>query len=143
MNEISILLIEDNEGDIVLTLEALKEARIHNRVDVARDGEEALRFLQKEGAFVTAPTPGLILLDINLPKMDGIEVLAKIKNDEHLKLIPVVMLTTSSAEKDVIDSYAHYANCFITKPVGYQHFMEVIYTIREFWISLVKLPKLN
>lgn len=142
-NEVRILLIEDNEGDILLTLEALREARINNGIDVMKDGEKALRFLKKEGEFESAATPGLILLDINLPKVDGIELLGYIKNDEKLKVIPVVMLTTSNAEKDIMASYANHANCFITKPVGFQNFMDVIYTIREFWVSIVQLPKPN
>lgn len=140
-NEVRILLIEDNEGDILLTLEALREARINNGIDVMKDGEKALRFLKKEGEFAHVGTPGLILLDINLPKVDGIELLGYIKNDEKLKVIPVVMLTTSNAEKDIMASYANHANCFITKPVGFQNFMDVIYTIREFWVSIVQLPK--
>src|SRR5678816_1415829 len=117
---VHILLVEDNEGDIVLTLEALKEARIHNNVDVIRDGEKAMEFLKKEGEFGNAKTPDLILLDINLPKIDGKEVLASIKNDEVLKIIPVVMLTTSDSEKDIIESYNSHANCYITKPVGFE-----------------------
>jgi chemotaxis family two-component system response regulator Rcp1 len=140
-NEVRILLIEDNEGDILLTLEALKEARINNSVDVMKDGERALQFLKKEGEFSGAQTPGLILLDINLPKIDGIEVLAHIKNDDQLKVVPVVMLTTSNAEKDIMASYGNHANCFITKPVGFQNFMDVIYTIKEFWVSIAQLPK--
>lgn len=140
MKEINILLIEDNEGDIVLTLEALKEARISNTVNVVRDGEEAMQYLHKEGAYINATTPSLILLDINLPKIDGKEVLSNIKNDETLKIIPVVMLTTSDSEKDVFEAYYHHANCYITKPVGFQSFMEVIHTIKEFWINLVHLP---
>ena len=115
--EIRILLVEDNEGDIILTLEALKEARIGNMIDVVRDGDEALRFLGKEGDFQNQETPDLILLDINLPKVDGIEVLTIIKKDEHLRIIPVVMLTTSDSEKDVMESYQCHANCYITKPV--------------------------
>jgi CheY-like chemotaxis protein len=137
---VHILLVEDNEGDIVLTLEALKEARIHNNVDVIRDGEKAMEFLKKEGEFGNAKTPDLILLDINLPKIDGKEVLASIKNDEVLKIIPVVMLTTSDSEKDIIESYNSHANCYITKPVGFENFMRVILTIKEFWISIVQLP---
>jgi two-component system, chemotaxis family, response regulator Rcp1 len=138
--EVNILLIEDNEGDIVLTLEALKEARINNSVDVVRDGEKALEYLYKEGEFVNAGTPDLILLDINLPKIDGKEVLASIKNDDILKIIPVVMLTTSDSEKDILESYTNHANCYITKPVGFENFMKVIFTIKEFWISIVQLP---
>jgi CheY-like chemotaxis protein len=139
--EIHILLIEDNEGDIVLTIEALKEARINNTIDVVRDGEKAMSFLKKEGEFSAATTPDLILLDINLPKIDGKEVLANIKNDERLKVIPVVMLTTSDSEKDIFESYHNHANCYITKPVGFQSFIEVIHTIKDFWITIVQLPK--
>jgi chemotaxis family two-component system response regulator Rcp1 len=139
--EIHILLIEDNEGDIVLTIEALKEARISNTIDVVRDGEKAMAFLLKEGEFAEAATPDLILLDINLPKIDGKEVLANIKNNEVLKVIPVVMLTTSDSEKDIFESYHNHANCYITKPVGFQSFIEVIHTIKEFWITIVQLPK--
>jgi two-component system, chemotaxis family, response regulator Rcp1 len=139
--EIHILLIEDNEGDIVLTIEALKEARISNTIDVVRDGEKAMQFLKKEGEFRNATTPDLILLDINLPKIDGKEVLANIKNSDVLKVIPVVMLTTSDSEKDIFESYHNHANCYITKPVGFQSFIEVIHTIKEFWITIVQLPK--
>jgi CheY-like chemotaxis protein len=139
--EIRILLVEDNEGDIILTLEALKEARIGNMIDVVRDGDEALRFLGKEGDFENQETPDLILLDINLPKVDGIEVLTIIKKDEHLKIIPVVMLTTSDSEKDIMESYQCHANCYITKPVNFVNFMEVIQAIKDFWINIVQLPK--
>jgi two-component system, chemotaxis family, response regulator Rcp1 len=139
--EIRILLVEDNEGDIVLTLKALKKAHVHNEIDVVRDGEQALQFLHKEGSYSQAETPGLILLDINLPKIDGVEVLSEVKKHEHLRLIPVVMLTTSDSEKDILQSYYHYANCFITKPVNFTKFMEVIKTVKEFWISIVQLPK--
>lgn len=139
---IRILLVEDNEGDIVLTLKALEKAKVLNSVDVVRDGEQALQFLRKEKPFREAETPGLILLDINLPRMDGREVLATIKKDEELKVIPVIMLTTSDSEKDVLQAYLHHANCFITKPVSFQSFMEVIHTIKEFWINIVRLPKL-
>jgi two-component system, chemotaxis family, response regulator Rcp1 len=141
IKNVRILLVEDNEGDILLTLEALKEARITNAVDVVRDGDEALRFLAKEGGFKDAETPGLILLDINLPKVDGIEVLATIKKDESLRIIPVVMLTTSDSEKDILQSYQSHANCYITKPVNFKNFMEVIQTIKDFWINIVQLPK--
>ena len=139
--EIRILLVEDNKGDVILTLKALKKAHVHNEIDVVRDGEEALQFLHKQGKYQDAETPGLVLLDINLPKIDGVEVLAEIKNHEHLRVIPVVMLTTSDSEKDIMQSYYHYANCFITKPVNFSKFMEVIETIKEFWISIVQLPK--
>jgi chemotaxis family two-component system response regulator Rcp1 len=140
MKEVHILLVEDNEGDIVLTLEALKEARINNCVNVVKDGEEAMNYLNKKGEYTNATTPDLILLDINLPKIDGKEVLANIKNDDILKIIPVVMLTTSDSEKDIIESYNNHANCYITKPVGFENFMKVILTMKDFWISIVQLP---
>ena len=142
-NEIRILLVEDNEGDILLTLEALREARIGNEVDVVKDGDRAVQFLKKEGEFKDAYTPDLILLDINLPRMDGFEVLAVIKSDERLSVIPVIMLTTSDSEKDILESYKHHANCYITKPVNFENFMNVIQTIKEFWINIVKLPNQN
>lgn len=134
-------MVEDNEGDIILTLKALKKAQVHNEIDVVKDGEQALQFLLKEPPYAQAETPGLILLDINLPKIDGVEVLSEIKKHEKLRLIPVVMLTTSDSEKDILQSYYHYANCFITKPVNFAKFMEVIKTVKEFWISIVQLPK--
>ena len=140
--EVRILLVEDNEGDIVLTLKALKEAKLNNEVDVVRDGEAALQFLHKESPFENVKTPGLILLDINLPKMDGKEVLAHIKSHEPISLIPVVMLTTSNSEIDILESYQHHANCYITKPVDFAKFMEVVQIIKDFWITIVQLPKL-
>jgi len=141
MKEINILLVEDNEGDILLTMEALKEAKIHNEINVVKDGDAALQYMKKQGKYQDAATPDLVLLDINLPKMDGIEVLENLKNDELLKVIPVVMLTTSDSEKDIFQSYQNHANCYITKPVNFENFMEVIQTIKEFWINIVKLPK--
>jgi chemotaxis family two-component system response regulator Rcp1 len=141
LKEVRILLVEDNEGDIVLTMEALKEAKIRNNIDVVRDGEQALQFLKKEGAYKEAESPDIIFLDINLPKIDGTEILSMIKNDDLLKVIPVIMLTTSDAERDIMKSYYNHANCYITKPVDLDKFMEVIQTIKNFWISIVKLPK--
>ncbi len=139
--EIKILLVEDNEGDVVLTLQALKKANVTNGINIAMDGEEAMQFLRKEGKFVHAETPDLVLLDINLPKVDGMEVLAEIKNDDILKSIPVVMLTTSDSENDIVRSYNNHANCYITKPVDFAKFIEVVQAIKDFWISIVKLPK--
>lgn len=139
MQQIHILLVDDNEGDILLTREALDDARIVNKISIAYDGLEAIRFLKKQP--VGANTPDLILLDINLPKMNGTEVLAFIKSDPDLKRIPVIMLTTSSAEKDILASYDNHANCYITKPVDLDRFMNVVRTIEDFWISIVKLPK--
>ena len=139
MQQIHILLVDDNEGDILLTKEALDDARIINKISIAYDGVEALRFLRKQ--IGSQDTPDLILLDINLPKMDGTELLGIIKTDPNLKRIPVIMLTTSSAEKDILASYNNYANCYITKPVDLDRFMDVVRTIEDFWISIVKLPK--
>jgi len=134
--EIKILLVEDNEGDIVLTQEALKDGRIKNNIIIARDGVEALAVLDSgEGL------PDLILLDINLPKLNGLEVLTAIKKDPRLKTIPVIMLSTSDEQNDIFTSYNNYANCFITKPVDFNRFIDVVRTIETFWISIVKLPK--
>ncbi|RYY27254.1 MAG: response regulator [Chitinophagaceae bacterium] len=138
--ELVILLVEDNEGDIVLTVEALKEARINNKVVVVRDGEQALEYLYQQGLYADVELPDIVLLDINLPRIDGKEVLGKIKNDERLKSIPVVILTTSDSEKDIMESYNNHANCYITKPVDFNKFMQVVMMIKSFWISLVKLP---
>ena len=141
MQQIHILLVDDNEGDILLTREALEEARIINKISIASDGMEAVNFLRKTPPFADADMPDLILLDINLPKMDGTEVLSIIKSDPDLKRIPVIMLTTSSSEKDILASYDNYANCYITKPVDLDRFMDNVRTIEDFWISIVKLPK--
>jgi chemotaxis family two-component system response regulator Rcp1 len=142
MQQIHILLVDDNEGDILLTREALDDARIINKISIAYDGVEAISFLKKHPPYRGTETPDLILLDINLPKMDGTEVLSIIKNDPDLKRIPVIMLTTSSAEKDILASYDNHANCYITKPVDLDRFMDVVRTIENFWISIVKLPKI-
>jgi len=139
--DIHILLVEDNEGDIILTKEALAEGRVINQISVVRTGVEAVDFLQKRGEYSEAETPDLILLDINLPMMNGLEVLEKIKSDEYLRSIPVVMLTTSGSERDILASYRKYANCYITKPVNYGEFLEVVRSIEDFWISIVKLPR--
>ena len=137
---VKILLVEDNEGDIVLTLEALKEAKINNVIQVVKDGEEALQYLRKQERFSNMETPDLILLDINLPKLNGKEVLAEIKKDEDLMIIPVVILTTSDSEKDILESYQYHANCYITKPVDFQKLMDVVHKIKDFWFSIVQLP---
>lgn len=138
---INILLVEDNPGDIRLTKEVLKEGKIRNSLSVVTDGEEALLFLKKEGPYKAAFTPDIILLDLNLPKKDGREVLSQIKEDNVLKLIPVIVLTTSDAEQDIINMYAHHANCYITKPVDFNQFINVIRSIENFWLTIVKLPK--
>ncbi|HWP56445.1 MAG TPA: response regulator [Candidatus Acidoferrales bacterium] len=137
---IEVLLVEDNPGDVRLTREALKEGRLLNNVSVAADGIEALAFLRREGKYAHAPTPDLILLDLNLPKKDGREVLAEIKADPRLRRIPVVVLTTSSAEEDIVKTYDLHANCYITKPVDLEQFMRVVKSIEDFWVSVVRLP---
>jgi CheY-like chemotaxis protein len=137
---VEILLVEDNAADVRLTREALKENKIANVLHVVGDGEEAIAFLRQKGKHAEAPRPDLILLDLNLPKKDGREVLAEIKVDDDLKRIPVVVLTISKAEEDILKSYNLHANCFITKPIDLSQFMEVVHTIEDFWLSLVKLP---
>jgi len=139
-NPIQILLVEDNPGDIRLTQEVLKDAKIGNDLSIVMDGEEALLFLRKTGKYKNVPTPDLILLDLNLPKRDGREVLSDIKSDPLLKLIPVIVLTTSSAEQDVLNMYAHHANCYIMKPVDFNQFAIVLRSIEDFWLMVVKLP---
>ena len=143
MKDVHILLVEDNEGDIVLTLEALKEAKVLNTIDVVRDGEEALHFLRKQNKYAAAQTPDIIFLDINLPRIDGTEILTIIKNDPELRLIPVIMLTTSDSERDILKSYWNHANCYITKPVDLEKFMDVIHSIKSFWINIVQLPNVH
>ncbi|MDD5250625.1 MAG: response regulator [Rhodocyclaceae bacterium] len=137
---IRILLVEDNPGDVRLTLEAFKDGKMDNPMDVVRDGVEALAYLRREGAYRDKPLPDLILLDLNLPRMDGREVLAAIKADPRLKFIPVVVLTTSKAEQDVVKSYVLQASCFITKPVDFNKFTDVVKGIDSFWLSIVTLP---
>ena len=141
MHEIQILLVEDNEGDILLTLEAFKELKVNNSVAVVRDGAEAIEFLKSEGQFTQRSTPHLILLDINMPKLNGIEVLEFIKKDEKLKKIPVVMLTTSSSDSDIAECYEKSANCFITKPLDFGNFLSVIQSIETFWFTVAQLPR--
>ena len=137
---VEILMIEDNPGDVRLTQEALKSGHLWNHLAVARDGVEALEYLHRAGPFRQAPTPDLILLDLNLPKKDGREVLAEIKADDRLKLIPVVILTTSRAEEDIVRSYKLHANCYITKPVDFPQFASVVRSIESFWLAVVRLP---
>lgn len=140
MKDAHILLVEDNEGDIVLTKEALADAKIKNKVSVSRDGEEAINYLNRAVQYPDGLFPDLILLDINLPKVDGKEVLHYIKNSPELRKIPVVMLSTSSSEVDISDSYNNYANCFISKPVDFDRFFDVVKMIEDFWITVVQLP---
>ena len=137
---VEILLVEDNLGDARLTQEALKEGKIRNNLHHVKDGVEALRFLRREGDWAGAPTPDIVLLDLNLPKKDGRQVLAEMKADEGLKMIPVVVLTTSEAEQDILRSYALHANCYVTKPVDLEKFISIVRAIEDFWLAVVKLP---
>lgn len=140
---IEILLVEDSEPDARLAIEALREAKVRNRVTVMEDGVEAMRYLRREEPFTAAPHPDLILLDLNLPRKDGRQVLKEIKEDRVLRRIPVVVLTTSKAEEDILKAYDLHANCYITKPVDFGQFMEVVHQIQGFWLSVVALPEAN
>ena len=137
---VEILLVEDNPGDARLTEEALREGKIRNKLYRAHDGVEALDFLRRAGKFAGAPRPDIILLDLNLPRKDGREVLAELKQDPALRTIPVVVLTTSDAEQDILRSYELHANCYITKPVDLEKFITVVSAIEDFWLTVVKLP---
>ena len=137
---IEILLVEDSPADVRLTIEALKEAKVANRLSVVDDGVKAMDFLHQQNGYADAPRPDLILLDLNLPRMDGREVLAQIKADPTLQRIPVVVLTTSSAHDDILKAYELHANCYITKPVDFRQFMVVVKAIEDFWLTIVKLP---
>jgi CheY-like chemotaxis protein len=140
MKSIHVLLVEDNEGDILLTREALEEGKLVNKISIARDGKEAIDFLEKNVPFQTSTVPDLILLDVNLPKKNGHEVLQFIKTSDSYKHIPVIMLTTSSAYKDINSSYLNHANCYITKPVEVEEFFRVVLQIENFWVNIVRLP---
>lgn len=137
---VEILLVEDSPADVRLTIEALRDAKVRNNLHVAADGEEALAFLRREGPHADAVRPDLILLDLNLPKKDGREVLEEVKADPQLRRIPVVVLTTSEAEQDILRSYDLHANCYITKPVDLDQFITVVRSIEDFWLTIVKLP---
>ena len=137
---VEILLVEDNLGDVRLTQEAFKEGNLHYYLSVVEDGVEAIAFLHREGKYADAPRPDIILLDLNMPKKNGREVLAEIKDDPELKRIPVVILTTSKAEEDILKTYDLHANCYITKPVDLDSFMNIVRYIKDFWLSIVKLP---
>jgi chemotaxis family two-component system response regulator Rcp1 len=137
---VEILLVEDSPGDVRLTVEALKDAKVRNELHVVEDGVEALAFLRQEGAYADAPRPDVILLDLNLPKKDGREVLAEIKGDPNLRRIPVVVLTVSQAEEDILKTYDLHANCYITKPVDLDQFLSVVRSIEDFWLTVVRLP---
>lgn len=140
MKSIHILLVEDNEGDILLTTDVLEEKKIINKISVVKDGNKAIDFLNKKNEYKDAELPNLILLDINLPKKNGHEVLQYIKTNDKFKHIPIIMLTTSSSEKDIMLSYKNYANCFISKPVEVNDFIDAVAKIENFWISIVHLP---
>ena len=138
---IEILLVEDNPGDVELTREALDTGKVANRLHVVDDGADAVDFLFRRGSFTEAPRPDIILLDLNLPKKDGRQVLSEIKAEPSLAQIPVVVLTTSQAEEDILRAYQLHANCYVTKPVDFNQFLHIVSTIEEFWLSVVKLPK--
>lgn len=140
---IEVLLVEDDPGDELMTREAFEENKVRNKLHVAHDGEEALDFLNRRGAFADAPRPDLVLLDLNLPKFDGRQVLAEIKADEDLRTIPVVVLTTSGAEEDILRSYQLHANAYVTKPVDFARFIQVVRQIDNFFVSVVSLPARN
>lgn len=141
MKHAQILLVEDNEGDIYLIREAMQESKISNTLSVLKNGNDVMDFLQKKKNFTDAPTPDLILLDLNLPKKNGLEVLMEIKSSEEFKMIPVIMLTTSSSESDIEESYKRHVNCFITKPLDGESFLKVVAATENFWIQIVTLPK--
>jgi CheY-like chemotaxis protein len=138
--QIDVLLVEDDEGDILMTREAFEFYKIHNPLHVVTDGEQALHFMRRTGPFADAPRPGLILLDVNLPRLSGLEVLAELKADPELSVIPVVMLTTSQAEEDILRSYRLHANAYVSKPVDFENFIEAIRQIDDFFMTLVRLP---
>jgi two-component system response regulator len=138
---VEILLAEDNPGDVALTRRALRQSKLHNNLHVVVDGDEAMRFLRREGEHTTAPRPDLVLLDINMPRKTGLEVLAEVKEDGDLRAIPVCMLTTSEDDQDILAAYARHANAFVKKPVDLQQFIEVVRKIEDFWFTIVKLPR--
>jgi CheY-like chemotaxis protein len=140
MKSIEILLVEDNPGDVDLAREAMENGKVRNTLHVVGDGEAAMAFLRRKGEYADAPRPDLVLLDLNLPKKDGQEVLAEIKSDDNLKCIPVVILTTSKSEEDISKSYNLHASCYITKPIDLRRFIEAVQAIEEFWFTIVKLP---
>jgi chemotaxis family two-component system response regulator Rcp1 len=140
---IEILMVEDSPGDVRLTMEALKDGKVLNHMSVARDGVEAMAFLRREGTHAEAPRPDLILLDLNLPRKDGREVLAEIKEDPAFAQIPVVVLTTSQAEQDILKSYQLHANCYVTKPVDLDQFISVIKAVESFWLTIARLPSVG
>lgn len=140
LRELEILLVDDNVGDVLLTKEALKGVRFHNTVSVAKDGVEAMEFLRRQGRFANSPRPDLVFLDLNMPRKNGTEVLAEMKEDMDLRLIPVVVLTSSDADDDVLKAYRLHANCFVTKPVDLDQMIKAVQAIDDFWMNVVKLP---
>jgi chemotaxis family two-component system response regulator Rcp1 len=141
MQPVDILLVEDNPGDIRLTQEAMKESKLAIKLNVVMDGVEAMAYLRREGKYRLKSHPDLIILDLNLPKKDGREVLAEVKMDENLRLIPVVILTTSHNEEDIVKAYGLHANCYVTKPLDFEKFLTIVNKIEEFWLTIVKLPR--
>jgi CheY-like chemotaxis protein len=135
-----VLLVEDSPGDVRLTREALKEGKVRNNLSVVSDGVEAMEFLRREGKYADAPRPDIVLLDLNMPRKDGREVLAEMKGDESLKRIPVVILTTSEAEQDILKTYDLHANCYLTKPVDLEQFISIVKSVEDFWLTIVQLP---
>ncbi len=140
LRAVEILLVEDSPADIALTQEALEDSKLHNNLHVVTDGEEAMDFLHKKGKYASMPKPDLILLDLNLPKKNGLEVLREVKDEDSLRLIPVVIMTVSKDEKDIVESYRLHANCYIRKPVKFGEFIEIVKSIEDFWFSIVTLP---
>ncbi len=140
---VEILLVDDSLADVRLTLESLRDSKIHNHISVAKDGVEAMSFLRREGEYASAPRPHLILLDLNMPRKNGREVLMEIKGDPSLKRIPVVILTGSKAEEDIVRSYDLHANCYVSKPVDLERFIKIVKSIEEFWFTVVMLPDAN
>ena len=136
-----VLLVEDSPGDVRLTREALKEGKVRNNLSVVNDGVEAMEFLRREGKYADAPRPDIVLLDLNMPRKDGREVLAEMKSDEALKRIPVVILTTSEAEQDILRTYDLHANCYLTKPVDLEQFISIVKSVEDFWLTIVQLPR--
>jgi chemotaxis family two-component system response regulator Rcp1 len=136
-----VLLVEDSPGDVRLTREALKEGKVRNNLSVVSDGVEAMEFLRREGKYADAPRPDIVLLDLNMPRKDGREVLAEMKSDENLKRIPVVVLTTSEAEQDILKTYDLHANCYLTKPVDLEQFISIVKSVEDFWLTIVQLPR--
>jgi CheY-like chemotaxis protein len=136
-----VLLVEDSPGDVRLTREALKEGKVRNNLSVVNDGVEALEFLRRQGKYAEAPRPDIVLLDLNMPRKDGREVLAEMKSDESLKRIPVVILTTSEAEQDILKTYDLHANCYLTKPVDLEQFISIVKSVEDFWLTIVQLPR--